>query len=175
MSALVVVETYFGNTRHIADVVAETLRADGTDTDVVSVEDAPTELPAGIDLLVVGAPTHNRGLSTRETRQAACTRNGQVIPSMGVREWVAQVVRPNAPPLVALFDTRTGYPWLAGSAAAQASVLLSDKGFPVMAARATYRVQDIEGPLRIGEDARARHWTNAVSARLERRRLSRQS
>jgi len=49
MSALVVVETYFGNTRHLADVVANGLRSDGIDTVVVTVEDAPTQLDDGIE------------------------------------------------------------------------------------------------------------------------------
>ena len=53
MSALVVVETYFGNTRHIADVVANGLRSDGIDTEVVAVQDAPTQLEDGIELLAV--------------------------------------------------------------------------------------------------------------------------
>ncbi|MEP6648865.1 MAG: flavodoxin/nitric oxide synthase [Lapillicoccus sp.] len=172
MSALVVVESYFGNTRHIADIVAESLSSVGIQTEVVPVEDAPTELRAGIDLLVVGAPTHDSGLSTGETRQAACARSGHLVPGIGVREWVGRVVSPTAPPLVALFDTRTGRPWLPGSAAAQASVLLSHKGFPILPARATFRVQDITGPLAIGEEEHARRWANVVAARVERRRLS---
>src|SRR6478752_8821322 len=73
MSALVVVATYFGNTRHLADVVANGLRSDGIDTVVVTVEDAPTQLDDGIELLVIGAPTHDLGLSTAESHQAACT------------------------------------------------------------------------------------------------------
>ena len=114
MSALVVVETYFGNTRHIADVVANGLRSDGIDTEVVTVEDAPTQLDDGIELLVIGAPTHDLGLSTAESRQAACARQGHIEPMIGVREWMGLVTVPSIPPLVAIFDTRTGYPWLAG-------------------------------------------------------------
>jgi hypothetical protein len=172
MSALIVVESYFGNTRHIASVVADTLRSKGIETVVVVVADAPSQLPDDLELLVVGAPTHDMGLSTPETRSAACARNGEATPAIGTREWVASVDRPSDPPLVALFDTRTGYPWLAGSAAAKASVLLADKGFPVLAARKTFRVRDVTGPLDAGEDEHARHWTQAIAARLEQRRLS---
>ena len=174
MSALVVVETYFGNTRHIADVVADRLRSKGIDTAVVAVDDAPTELEDVIGLLVVGAPTHNLGLSTVESRQTASAQIGQRVPRIGVREWVGQVARPGVPPLVALFDTRTGHPWMAGSAAAQASVLFTDKGFPVIAARETFWVHGITGPLAPGEDERAHRWTNVVAARLESRRLTQQ-
>jgi hypothetical protein len=172
MSVLVVVESYFGNTRHIADVVAERLRADGIHTTVVTVEDAPTLLDDGIQLLVVGAPTHNLGLSTGESRRTASAQVGQPEPRIGVREWAERLAQPSVPPLVALFDTRTGHPWMAGSAAAQASVLFARKGFPVLAARETFWVHGITGPLTAGEDERARRWTNAVAARLEGRRLS---
>jgi hypothetical protein len=97
MSALVVVETYFGNTRHIADVVANRLRSDGIDAEVVNVVEAPTELEDGIELLVIGAPTHDLGLPTAKTRQAAFARSGQVEPGIGAREWVQRVTRPSVP------------------------------------------------------------------------------
>jgi hypothetical protein len=173
MSALVVVETYFGNTRHIADVVADRLTEIGIETAVVSVEDAPTQLDDGMELLVVGAPTHNLGLSTVESRRTASAQVGRLEPRIGVREWVGLVGLPNVPPLVALFDTRTGHPWMAGSAAAQASVLFVRRRLPVLAARETFWVQGITGPLTAGEDERARRWTNAVAARVQSRRLSR--
>ena len=87
MSALVVVETYFGNTRHIADVVANHLRSDGIDAEVVDVVEAPTELEDGIELLVIGAPTHDLGLPLRrpgrplslaaaKSSQASVSENG---------------------------------------------------------------------------------------------------
>ena len=172
MSALVVVETYFGNTRHIGDVVAHHLRSAGIEISVVAVEEAPTQLDRGIELLVVGAPTHNLGLSTEESRRTASAQIGQPTPRIGVREWAGRVAQPSVPPFVALFATRTGHPWMAGSAAAQASVLFARNGFPVMAARETFWVNGISGPLEPGEDERARRWTNAVVARLEGRRLS---
>ena len=59
MSAPVVEETYFGNSRRGADIVADVLRFNGIDTEVISVENAPSEIQDDIDLLVSGAPTHN--------------------------------------------------------------------------------------------------------------------
>jgi hypothetical protein len=138
--------------------------------DVVAVDDAPHRIPDSTELVVVGAPTHDLGMSTPETRQAARARTGQASPSTGVREWLAEVAPGADPPLLALFDTRIGYPWLAGSAAAQASALASGRGWPVMPARETFRVQDIAGPLLAGEDDRARRWASVVAARLDRRR-----
>ena len=137
---------------------------------VVSVEQAPSQLEEETTLLLVGAPTHDSGLSTPESRQAASARRSQPVPALGVREWVERLVPPDVPPLVAVFDTRTGHPWVAGSAAAQASVRLVDKGFPVLPARATFRVEDIEGPLMVGEVDRARRWATAIATRMVQRR-----
>ncbi len=166
MSALIIVESYFGNTRHLAEIIAAVLRANGIGTEVISVEDAPTQIHHDIDLLVIGAPTHDVGLSTPETRQAASARLGRSVPQTGVREWAVQVTTPGIAPLVAVFDTRTGYPWLAGSAASQVSALLSQRGFVVLPARASFRVRDVSGPIDVGEDLRARDWAEHVGARL---------
>ena len=128
MSALVVVETYFGNTRHIADVVADCLRADGVDTAVVMVEDAPTQLDAEIELLVVGAPTHNLGLSTVESRQTASAQTGQLVPRIGIREWIERVERLSVPPSSPYSTPAPAVRGWPGSAAAQASVLPALEG-----------------------------------------------
>jgi hypothetical protein len=69
--------------------------------------------------------------------------------------------------VVAVFDTRFGSPWLPGSAAAQASVRLSGKGFRVLPARASFRVQDIAGPLLPGAEEDARRWIRSVVARVQ--------
>jgi hypothetical protein len=166
MSALIVVESYFGNTRRIAEAISEVLRTEGFPPEVVDVQDAPARLPEPLDLLVVGAPTHDMGMSTPESRMAACARDGRQEPAVGIREWIDQLETPTNSPWVAVFDTRFGYPWLSGSAAAQASVKLSSKGFRVFPARATFRVQDITGPLKPGAEEDAQRWIRILAARV---------
>jgi hypothetical protein len=167
MSALVVVESYFGNTRRIAEIVGEVLRTEGLPTQVVDVVEAPTRLPEPLEVLVVGAPTHDQGLSTVESRQAACARDGRPPPPFGIREWIDRLAEPVTSPWVAVFDTRFGYPWLSGSAAAQASARLSGKGFRVLPGRASFRVQDIAGPLIPGTEDDARRWITQLADRLQ--------
>jgi flavodoxin len=74
MRALIVYESMFGNTRQIAEAVAEGLRAghDAAPVEVglVEVGEAPATV-ADVDLLVVGGPTHALGMSRPETRQSA--------------------------------------------------------------------------------------------------------
>lgn len=89
MRAQVVVESSFGNTRAVAEAVAEGLG----DAEVRSVETASHEL-AGIDLLVVGGPKHAFGMSREGTRAEAIRQGAPGGPGQpGIREWLA-------PPLV---------------------------------------------------------------------------
>lgn len=57
-SALVVIESMFGNTEAVGLAVAEGLRLEGVETETVTVNGASAQLPPGLGLLVVGAPTH---------------------------------------------------------------------------------------------------------------------
>ena len=88
MRALVVVESVFGNTRRIAEAISSGLSAQ-IDVRLVDVAEAPTEL-AGVDLVVVGGPTHAFGLSRAGTRQSAAQQaeDGLVSSGIGLREWL---------------------------------------------------------------------------------------
>ena len=59
-NALVVFESMFGNTEAVANAIADGLKEQGA-VRVVEVGEAPDGLPSGVDLLVVGGPTHARG------------------------------------------------------------------------------------------------------------------
>ena len=74
-TALVIVESHFGNTRTIARAVAAGLADAGVRASVLDADRAGAP-PADLDLLVVGAPTHNRGLSTAGSRAAAGGADG---------------------------------------------------------------------------------------------------
>ena len=68
MRALVVYESMYGNTHVIADHIADGLRADYEVT-VVPVGKATPELVAAAELVVAGAPTHLRRLSSVKSRR----------------------------------------------------------------------------------------------------------
>ncbi len=132
MDALVVVESWFGGTRALADEVARGMEDGGARVRVIPVGDAPAAIPDGVDAVVVGAPTHNRGLSTPATRRQARAKAGAAgAPSSaegrGTREWLDAVDLP-AGATVAVFDTATGRSWMNGSAARAAVKLLARRG-----------------------------------------------
>src|SRR6188472_2874693 len=86
MSALVVVESMWGNTRAVAEAVARGL---GEEVEVVEVQDAPTPLPDNVDLLVVGGPTHAFAMSRSTTRHDAVERGARgADEAHGIREWL---------------------------------------------------------------------------------------
>jgi hypothetical protein len=91
MRALIVVESIYGNTRRVVDAVAAGLAEHGP-VDVVDVGHAAADLPDDVDLLV-GGPTHMRGMSNASTRATAVRRqpDGAKKIERGVREWLASL------------------------------------------------------------------------------------
>jgi hypothetical protein len=160
MRALVVYESLFGNTRLVAEAVGEGLSST-SDVEVVEVGAAPTTLD-GVDLVVVGGPTHAFGMSRRRTREDGKRQGeqaGHVIVSqgIGVREWL-ESLSPAAGTAAVAFDTRVDRPRVPGSAAAGIAKRLRSRGFPLVARPETFWVTGTMGPLRQGEADRAHRW-----------------
>jgi len=112
MQALVVYESMYGNTRKIAEAIA-----DGLGADAVPVKDVTSERLTRCELLVLGAPTHAWGLSRDRTRKAAADAAAKPGSGLtlepdatgaGLREWLADHAR-ELPAAVA-FDTRRKAP-----------------------------------------------------------------
>lgn len=122
MRAVVVYESMYGNTHAVAEAIGRGL-AQSMDVEVMRVADAHDL--AGVDLLVLGAPTHAWGLSRPTTRRGAVQAADEpdsglaVEPGAagpGMREWLDSL--PPIPVRIAIFDTRMPAPLgLSGSAA----------------------------------------------------------
>ena len=109
LTALVVVESMFGNTEQVARAVAAGLGDGGVDAVVVDVAAAPGELPADLHLLVIGAPTHAFSLSRPGTRTDAVRQGAPPErAATGLREWLTTLLLrdPRHSPVTAVFDTR---------------------------------------------------------------------
>ena len=163
MKALVVYESLFGNTEQVARAVGQGLRR-SMEVEVVEVGSAPPLAPEGVDLLVVGAPTHAHGLSRPGTRKT----EDRGEPGIGVREWLETV--PAAPGAsVAAFDTRFHKPrWITGSAARSIAARFAKQGCRTIAEPESFFVAGTQGPLRERELLRAARWGVALSMRLRR-------
>ncbi len=151
MNTVVVYATRTGNTRRIAEAMAQVLRARGTVT-LQAVEDAPALLPAGTDLLLVGGPTEGHGVTppvaTYLHRLDRATMRG--LPA-------------------AAFDTRLWWPRvLAGSAAAAIGRLLRDKGACIISEEMSFIVS-MKPELLPDEVQRAAAWAGELATAVEAR------
>ena len=162
MSALIVVESAFGNTRRIADAIAAGL---GPSTRVISAANAPAEIPADIDLLLVGAPTHAFSLPTEASRQQAARQGATDVQTSGIAEWIARV-QPRIGLRAVAFDTVVRTPRLItalGTAARRAAKQLRQRGFDTVEEGMSFRVEGKRPVLASGELQRARDYGIALA------------
>jgi hypothetical protein len=165
MRSLVVYESWFGNTRRVAEEIGEALASEG-EAEVVSLVEEPPAL-GGFDLLVVGAPTQVHGLSGRRSREAAVEQGGHGEPRIGVRDWIEALPNGAGGPRVAAFDTRANKPvLLVGSAARGIARRLRHRGYRLVAEPESFFVAGTPGPLEEGELERAAQWAASLAREL---------
>ena len=170
MRALVVYESMFGNTKAVARAIAAGL-SEHLDVETVEVSTAPSTIGDDLDLVVVGGPTHAFGMSRQRTRQSAGTQTNRPLVSVGtgLREWLTaqQFGRATRGGCAAVaFDTRVGKSWVPGSAARAVEGRLRRRGFRVVATAESFWVDGTLGPLRDGEQERARRWGARLASEL---------
>lgn len=156
-SAVVVYESMWGNTKAIAEAVAEGL-AERVPVEVFEVGDAPTSFDRPGLLLAVGGPTHAFSMTRLSTREDAARQGASGRSDLGIREWLERLEAvPGA--VVVTFDTRiTMKVPFPGSAAHAAEKRLVKAGYAIAAPRETFWVEGSPGPLLDGEVDRARAW-----------------
>ena len=169
--AAIVYESMFGNTRRVAEAIADGLR-DGAAVTVLQVSDAPESMP-DVDLLLVGAPTHAHGLSRPASRAEAAAwgddpgRSLTLEPEaegIGVREWLETCGEP--PARFAAFDTRADMPELfTGSAAKGIDKRLRRLGAHRLLATHSFLVDKASGLLP-GQLDDATAWGREIAAAL---------
>lgn len=174
MNAVVVYESMFGNTHVIADHIAEGLRS-RYETTVVGVHDATDDVLAGIDLLVVGGPTHVHGMSSHRSREgakeiAAKDDDLELEPDAegpGLRDWFDELADDHSGPAAA-FDTRVhASTVLTGQASKGIAKRLRRHGFELVVEPESFFV-DKENHLEPDEAARAEAWGRSLAESLQR-------
>ena len=170
---LVVYESMFGDAQQVALAIAAGLSEVGS-VDCVEVGGAPTSMPAGLRLLVVGSPNHAFGLPRESTREEAGEKTDRplVSPGIGVREWLDQLATAPGPIPAVTFDTRMSHPKALTKldhASRTSAHRLRDLGFTPLADSQHFFVLDVKGPLAEGELDRATAWGRQLADLLSRR------
>jgi flavodoxin I len=149
MNAIVVWFSKFGNTRRVAEAIAETLQAAGP-VRVVSTDQLTAADVTGVDLVVVGTPTHIMNLprAVLPVLDSLPRRSLKGIP-------------------VAAFDTSYQMSWLLNrfTAAKRLNRRLRRLGGRPIVPPATFLVVERQGPLCEGEIERAIGWAEAILSR----------
>ena len=172
MKVTIVYESMFGNTHEVAKAISDGVRDAHSDVDVecVPVAEASPELIKSTDLLVVGGPTHMRGMTSGFSRKMGVSgeekleAQGEPAHEMeedaegpGVREWFDGLPKVEAGGQAAAFDTRLPS-GLAGGAARGIAHRLRRHGYHLVSDPEGFIVDDAYGPLRMGEVVRAKQW-----------------
>lgn len=152
MKALLIVESCFGSTRALAEEVAAGLREGGAQADVVPAARAAPTVSGDVSLLVLAAPTHNRGLPTPSSRRSAQAKGGSP-EEPGIREWLEAATIPEGARVLAI-DTVTQRSWISGSAAKRIAKMLGRRNVDTR----SFVVASGQGPLAEEEARAARAW-----------------
>ncbi len=146
MRSLVVYDSQFGNTEHVAQVIAKVLGDYGPARAAHIHETSLTQL-RDIDLLVVGSPTQG-GHATADIRDFI-----KRLPPDALRR-----------PKIACFDTRMRAPrWLGRFAAPQLARQFRHLDIALVAPPEGFIVKERAGPLADGEAERAAEWGRAIA------------
>jgi hypothetical protein len=178
MKAVIVYESMFGNTRAVADAIAEGFRP-GNETVVIPVAQAGPEVLDGADLVVVGGPTHVHGMSRSGTRKGAAQMAGKPdsgltlepgAAGMGLRDWFADLGHVGI--AAAAFDTRIdGLAMFTGQASRGIARLLRHHGFHVVAGSESFLITK-GNRLRAGEEDHAKAWGRLLSSKVVAMKLA---
>ncbi|WP_406306472.1 flavodoxin domain-containing protein [Streptomyces sp. NBC_00885] len=183
MRVVIVYESLFGNTRQVAEAIGEGVRESRPDAEIncLRVAEAVPERVGPADLLVVGGPTHMRGMTSglsrkmglkaeknekKEGEKKADAQETRHEPEEGaegpgLRDWFHALPKTGKGPHAAAFDTRADFR-MAGGAAPAIARRLKGHGYQLAAEPEGFIIEDAEGPLREGELDRARAWGAAL-------------
>ena len=160
MRVVIVYETLFGNAKSVAAAIADGLRT-GAEVTVVDVRTAAESIE-DVDLLVVGGPTHQLGMTRPTSRRQAESQYEEAPPAAqtGLREWIAALHIPSGT-AAAVFDTRLNHPSVLrvlDHAGRTTGRQLEHRGAHIVAPPQRFLVESATGPLLPHEIDHARDW-----------------
>jgi hypothetical protein len=157
MKAIVVYESYWGNTASVARAIAEGI---GPGARALTTTEAKGEALAGIGLIVAGSPIIAFSLPTDKMRNDMAAKQDKKAPSPpdlshpSMRSWLESL--PKGSGRAAAFET--GFKLSPGGAAGTILKMLKGLGYEPVAKKQRFLVMTSYGPMRDGELDRAKAW-----------------
>lgn len=149
MKGYVVYDSAFGNTKAVAEAIAQGLNP--IRAAAVSVTDFKPGNLAGGDLLIVGSPINGWRPTPKITELLGHLGNGKL---KGIK--------------AAAFDTRVRF-FIHGDAAKKITRLLTEGGAKIISHPVPFFVRGTGGPLRAGELDRATTWARNLASALQQK------
>jgi flavodoxin len=166
VKAVVVYESLWGNTAKVAGAIADGI---GPEATAMSTAEATPEALAGADLIVAGSPVFAFKMSSDKMRESIRDNPGPAPsppdlshPSMA--SWLESL--PAGTAAAAAFDTEARGPF--GKAAPTIARSLEKLGYRLLSKPTGFYVSGKYGPLRDGEEERAREWGRELATSLAR-------
>lgn len=166
MKAIVVYESYWGNTASVARAIAEGI---GPEARALTTTEAKDEALAGVGLIVAGSPIIAFSLPTDKMRSDMAAKPDKKAPSPpdlshpSLRSWLASLPKAGGGTSgagggahSAAFET--GFKLSPGGAAGTILKMLKGLGYEPVAKKQRFLVMTSYGPMRDGELDRAKAW-----------------
>ena len=165
MKAVVVYESFWGNTAAIARAIAEGI---GPEAHALSTSEATAAAIADADLIVAGAPLIAFRLPTEQIRENLRANPGKApsppdVSHPSMRSWLDAL--PKGRGRSAAFETR--FPLSPGGATGAIARGLERAGYHSVAKEHRFIIKGMYGPLREGELEKARLWGAELAKTME--------
>ena len=166
MKAIVVYESYWGNTAAVARAIAEGL---GPEARALSTTEATSAIIAGADLIVAGSPVIAFSLPNEKMRESIRANPGKAptppdLSHPSLQSWLDGL--PKGHGRAAAFETRVKLS--PGGATSKIVRALEAAGYSLVAEPQRFIVKGKFGPMRDGELDRARQWGVDLAKAMER-------
>ena len=168
MHAVVVYESFWGNTAAVARAIAEGI---GPEAAAMTTEEATPEVISSADLVVVGAPVLGFRLATDAVREGLARESAPAPADTAhqlMRVWLDAL--PESHAAMAAFETR--FRFSPGGATGTIVNEMKSAGYRPIAKEQKFLVTGKYGPLKAGELQRARQWGAALATAAQDRALS---
>ncbi len=153
MNTLIVYDSFFGNTKKIAQVLGETM-----DADVIRVQDVTPIQLEGVELLILGSPTRAFNPSP-DIKTFLKNLPKDALLGVNATAFDTRFAMEDIEPKLLLTLVK-----LFGYASKTMEKLLQKKGAKMIVQTEWFAVKDSEGPLKEGEAERAVEWAKRILA-----------